>query len=362
MATVEATLMDGSAGATLPVVRLAALQDGMRAECFGLLVRKSRGKTKRDEPFVKCYFRDREVTLESPVWANHRFHRQANDWAEGLAYRLEVDVRVEPRYGVQLDILNIRVASEALDAVDGYDFSTLVEGTDRPPAELMGKLLDCIRRYVTDPRLLQLVLGMLDEHRELFSKLQAAKGMHHSMTGGLLEHVWSLTRISGFLAEHYEKYYFRLDPPLDKGVIVAAAVLHDIGKLRELEYHPAEARYTTQGSLIGHVLLGRDMVREAASRIDGFPAETLLLLEHAILAHHGRREFGAPVEPQTVEALILAFADDLDAKVNAAARARMTATGDEAFTDKVYALNRRIYRSMPALPPAGDPGAADELA
>src|SRR5206468_875000 len=107
-----------------------------------------------------------------------------------------------------------------------------------------------------------------------------------------------------------------------KGVIVAASILHDIGKLRELSYHPVEAKYTKEGSLIGHVLMGRDLVRDVARQIEGFPDETLLLLEHAILSHHGKKEFGAPIVPQTIEALIVSFVDDLDAKVNIAARER----------------------------------------
>ena len=104
--------------------------------------------------------------------------------------------------------------------------------------------------------------------------------------------------------------------------MIAAIVLHDIGKLRELEYHPVEAKYTKEGCLIGHVLMGRDLVREAARSIDGFPEETLLLLEHAILAHHGKREFGAR-SAQTLEAILVSFVDDLDAKMNIVARERM---------------------------------------
>ncbi len=103
-----------------------------------------------------------------------------------------------------------------------------------------------------------------------------------------------MTRIASFLADHYSKYYDELNPPLNRGVIIAATILHDIGKLRKLEYHPVEAKYTKEGRLIGHILMGRDIVREAASRIDGFPEELLLLLEHAILAHHGKLEFGSP--------------------------------------------------------------------
>ena len=114
---------------------------------------------------------------------------------------------------------------------------------------------------------------------------------------------------------------------------MAAIVLHDIGKLRELEYHPCEARYTKEGRLIGHILMGRDMVREAARSIEGFPEETLLLLEHAILAHHGKHEFGAPVLPQTMEAILVSYIDDLDAKMNIVARQRMRSRTDDDFTE-----------------------------
>ena len=130
---------------------------------------------------------------------------------------------------------------------------------------------------------------------------------------------------------------------------MAAAILHDIGKLRELDYHPVEAKYTKEGQLIGHVMIGRDLVRDAARKIEGFPLETLLLLEHAILAHHGKREFGAPIVPLTLEALLVSYVDDLDAKMNIAARHRLLSSTDGEFTDKVYALdNRRFYKGIPS--------------
>jgi 3'-5' exoribonuclease len=178
--------------------------------------------------------------------------------------------------------------------------------------------------------------------------MPAAQNLHHSHTAGLLEHVWSMTRIAGFLADHYAKYYSELDPPVNRSLIVAATILHDLGKLRELEYHPFEARYTKEGCLIGHVLMGRDMVREAAQKIDGFPQELLLLLEHAILAHHGKREFGAPVPPLTLEALIVSYIDELDAKVNMVARERIDSPIGDSFTERIYALeNRRFYKGVP---------------
>lgn len=339
-----------ASGTQTALVRLSDLTDGLEAECFAALVKKVRGTTYKNEQFLRCYFRDKRVILEAPLWADSRWLKQAEGWPEGTAYRLHVRTTLKSRYGLQLEILNIRPAGPE-DEVDGFDFFDLVESSDRSPQELLRTLHDCIDRYIEDPYIKPLVLRILETHGEAFKRIQAAANFHHSYTGGLLEHVWSMTRISGFVADHYSKYYTRLNPPLNKSVIVAAAILHDIGKIRELEYHPVEAKYTKQGSLIGHVLMGRDMIREIAQEIDGFPEETLLMLEHAVLAHHGRKEFGAPILPQTIEALIVSFVDDLDAKVNMVARELLRADGDGEFTDKVFGLdNRRIYRGVP-LPP-----------
>jgi 3'-5' exoribonuclease len=335
------------------VVRLSDLRDGQEAVCFAALVNKVRNSTYKGDTFLKCLFRDRFVTLEAPVWSDSRLRMQAESWAVGIAFRLHVRAALKPRYGLQLEILDARPASDELDAADGYNFYELVESSDRDPELLFQNIIGYAERGIDDPLLRRLVLGLLREHAELFKKLPAAAGLHHPYTGGLVEHVWSMTRTACWLADHYARYYDKLDPPLNKGVIVAATVLHDIGKLRELAYHPVESKYTKEGCLIGHILMGRDLVRQAAREVEGFPEETLLLLEHAILSHHGRREFGSPVVPQTLEALLVSFVDDLDAKMNAAARERLTSQTDGEFTDKVWCLdNRRIYKGVPAPPPA----------
>jgi 3'-5' exoribonuclease len=331
---------------TTTLVRLSDLQDGQEAECFAALVRREGGTTKRNEKFYKCYFRDRRIEVEAPVWANSPFLNQVESWLIGGAYRLRVRPEKKPRFGMQLEIVAIRPANEE-DAADGFDYSDLFESTRFSADRLLKTIHECIEKYIDEAPLKELVIRLLAENTELFRKMQAATNFHHSYTGGLLEHVWSMTRIAGFLADHYAKYYDGLNPPLNKGVIVAAAILHDIGKIKELSYHPVEAKYTKEGSLIGHVLMGRDMARDLARRIEGFPEETLLLLEHAILSHHGRKEFGAPIVPQTIEALIVSHIDDLDAKVNIAARHRLTSNTDEDFTEKAYALDRRIYKGIP---------------
>ena len=157
-----------------------------------------------------------------------------------------------------------------------------------------------------------------------------------------------MTRIASFLADHYSKYYDQLNPPLNRGVIIAATILHDIGKLRELEYHPVEAKYTKEGRLIGHILMGRDIVREAASRIDGLP--------RGIAAPAGACDPGAPwqarvrlpVQPLTLEALIVSYIDDMDSKLNMVARKSMESQTEDPFTERIFALdNRRFYKGVP---------------
>ena len=120
----------------------------------------------------------------------------------------------------------------------------------------------------------------------------------------------SVTRTCVYLADKYAEYYPEMKPPLDKDLVVAGGILHDIGKLREMEQRPEGAGHTPEGSLIGHILLGRDMVREAAAAMKGAPpldAETLLRLEHVIIAHQRLPEWGSPKPPMTPEALLVHY-------------------------------------------------------
>jgi 3'-5' exoribonuclease len=335
------------AGTGTVVVKLSELEHGQEAVCFAALVKKERGVDKHDRPFLKCHFRDRWKTVVAPFWANNALREEAETWEERRAYRLRVRGEHNVKFGFQIDVLQGRLARED-DAAEGYRFNELVESSDKDPEALIATLFKLIDKYILEPPLKELVLTLIRDNSDLFKKMPAAQNFHHSYTAGLLEHVWSMARIAAFLADHYDQYYDNLNPPLNKGVILAAVLLHDIGKLRELEYDPVEARYTKEGSLIGHVVIGRDLARDAAKRIEGFPEETLRLLEHAILSHHGKKEFGAPVLPLTLEALLVSYIDEIDAKMNIAARERLLSQTECDFTDPVFALDRRrIYKGVP---------------
>jgi 3'-5' exoribonuclease len=329
------------------IIKLSDLVDGQEATCFAALVSKSVSRTKTTQPMVKCVFRDKRASVETVLWHDSRFLEESDQWAEGSPYRVQVRGKFHLRYGMQMELLSIRPVSDQ-DAEHGFDFADLYESSQLTPEENYQKLKTLIERGIDHPLLRRLVDDVLEANAALFKKMPAAQGIHHCYTGGLLEHVWSMTRVASFLADHYGKYYDKLNPPLNKGLILAATVLHDIGKVRELEYHPIEARYTTEGRLIGHILMGRDMIREAAARIADFPDELLMNLEHAVLAHHGRKEYGSPVLPQTMEALLVSFVDDLDAKMNVVACKRMSSRSTDSFTDRVFALeNRQIYKGVP---------------
>jgi 3'-5' exoribonuclease len=334
------------------VIRLSELAEAQEGICFAALVQKEKGTDKHGNPFVKGHFRDKRVILVAPVWSDDPLLPAALEWVVGQAYRLRARRDTHARFGPQLKLLDFRPAGGPEDIADGFDFYDLVESSRFAHGTCLAKLIGFVEDHIKDVKLRQLVLTILNENSELLQKLPAAQNVHHGFCGGLVEHVWSVTRVAIQLANHYTAYYHDLNPPLNKNLIVAAAILHDIGKLRELEYLPVVSRYTKEGTLIGHILMGRDLVRETARQLGEFPEETLLLLEHAILAHHGRPEFGAPKAPATLEALIVHYADELDAKVNAVAGELLRSTAEGEFTDKIFGVdNRRFYRGIPVEPP-----------
>ncbi len=341
------------AGTDTAIVRLSDLVDGQEGEFFAALVKTDKGTDKHGNPYYKCHFRDKRATRVAPIWSSDPLLTFAAEWTPYAGYRIRAKAE-NSKYGPQIKLIECReVVPE--DAEDGYDFFDLVESSKYPPGSCFARILGFIDQQIRRPHLARLVREILEENAELFQKMPAAQALHHGFSGGLVEHIWSVTRVAIGLIKHYAEYYDGLNPPLDRDVVVAAAILHDIGKLRELAYHPVEAKYTKHGTLIGHIVLGRDMVRDKARQIADFPEETLLLLEHAILAHHGKAEFGAPKEPCTIEALIVHYADEIDAKINAVAAERMRSTTEDEFTGKIYAVdNRRFYKGIPVEAPSDD--------
>ena len=166
-----------------------------------------------------------------------------------------------------------------------------------------------IIRSVNNPYYKKLLSSFFLEDKEFEKRFKfhsAAKTVHHGFVGGLLEHTLSVTKHCDYFAAYY--------PMLNRDLIVTAAIFHDIGKLEELSVFP-ENDYTDEGQLLGHIMIGAEMVGERIRTIEGFPVRMANELKHCILAHHGELEYGSPKKPALAEALALSFADNVDAKM-----------------------------------------------
>jgi len=186
----------------------------------------------------------------------------------------------------------------------------------------------------------KLVLKVLGEPQiaARYKRAPAAKVMHHAYMGGLIEHVASLCGLAKQIAAHY--------PELDVDLLLTAAMLHDVGKLDEMSYDRA-VQYTPEGELLGHILMGYELVGRKMDAIPGFPAELRTLILHLIASHHGQYEFGSPKLPMFREALVFHYLDELDSRVGAMRRGleAPSVEGEEIWTGRVAALGRRLLRT-----------------
>lgn len=237
---------------------------------------------------------------------------------------------------VQLIVDNIRRVHAEQDRRDGFREEECILSAPRSADEMWTELAERIAR-VEDPHLRTLIDAVARANEEKLRTWPAAQTLHHAYRAGFLEHIVKIAEVGDWLARCYAA---------NADLVFAGALLHDIGKLRELEYAFA-ASYSREGRLVGHIALGAMMVREAAAAIPGFPPLLLTQVEHLVLSHHGCLEFGSPVVPQTIEAFILSFADDLDAKVNMVRHAIRDDAGEGEFTGYHSRLERVLWKGPP---------------
>jgi len=328
---------------SLFTIPLSDLCDGQEADTFALLSGKSEQSTKEGKPYWRVSFRDarREVTF--PIWNNSpHYDACGTQWKVGCFYKIRGQYR-ETSFGPQLEIRNIRPVTPD-DKKDGFDEWMCVPRTKFDPEKMFAQLVELAKTEIRDEKLAALTAELLIQNKEVLLTLPAARRNHHAFVGGWLEHVLSVTRNAIFLADKYSADYPELDPPLSRDVVVAGAILHDIGKVQEMTATAAGAEYSPAGELIGHILLGRDMVREAAAR-HGIGGETLLRLEHIVVSHQRLAEWGSPKPPMTPEAILVHFADDVDAKFQTAYAALME-PGDGPLTSGKNPLGYKIFRGL----------------
>ncbi len=329
-----------------PVVRLSEMTPEQEGDLFVLMTLKEEHTTREGKRYFKVGFRDADREVVFPVWDNSPFAAPCRDeWTPGRFYKLRAVYRQTP-YGPQLDLRKVRETCPA-DAHDGFDPLMCLPRSRFDAAAMYGELCQLVARHIPPGPLRRLVEELLELHKDRLV-LHPAGRHHHAFCGGLLEHTLSMTRCCAMLADEFAAKYPDLQPPLDKPLVVAGAVLHDLGKLEVLATEPTETAWTPAGALLGHVFLGRDMVRQAAARVH-LDDETRLRLEHVIVAHQFPPEAAPPRPPMTPEALIVQAADYLAVQMDIMADIlrRDPATGP--LTSDKNLLHRRVYRG-----PAGD--------
>jgi 3'-5' exoribonuclease len=231
----------------------------------------------------------------------------------------------------------LKIKKISLLPIEDINLLDYLPRTKRDPEEMFATLLGRVRKIAPGP--LQTLLLSVLEDPALAAKYKlapAAMSYHHAFLGGLLEHVLSLVTLGDQVADHY--------PWLRRDLIVAGLVLHDLGKLEELSF-AGGFRYSTRGQLIGHISMGLEMVQTRIHAIPDFPAALKNELEHIILSHHGKLEFGSPKEPAFAEAMVVSFLDEMDSKLEAV-RAQYATDKDRPgdFTSRNPALKRELLK------------------
>lgn len=238
---------------------------------------------------------------------------------------------------VELVLENIRRVNPAKDAVDGFREEDCIPSSPRPLVEMWAELQSRIAE-VKRPEIRSLLERIVAAHGEKLRIWPAAVTVHHAYRGGLLEHLLKIMEVGTFLADAYG---------VDRDMIIAGAVLHDLGKTEELTYEGATG-YSIAGNLVGHIAIGLGMLRDAIREDPTFPNDLRLALEHIVLSHHGARENGSPVLPLTLEAFIFATADDLDAKMFQMRKHIADDSGDGPFTQFSKRLDRVLFKPTSA--------------
>jgi 3'-5' exoribonuclease len=330
--------------AKIPLVSLHELAPGQYADFFALLVERTKGATRDGKPYYACRFRDARRTVSCMVWADSSwFETCERDWQEGHFYKLRAVYNEHERYGPQIEIQNIRPAMDA-DRADGFDPAQIVESTRFSVDDLFKQLVELAGNELQDAPLRRLVFAVLEKYEQPLKELPASENRFYPFRGGWLEHVLSVTQNCLRLADHYRAHYPNLQPPLNRDLVVAGAVLHDIGRVLELQTESASPQPTVPGKLFGHLLLGRDVIRDAARALGDVNPELVQLLEHIVLTHLTLPEWGSPRLPLIPEVLILHHADDLDAKMEMYARCLSRDQSAGPFTARDPVLGKPLLK------------------
>lgn len=274
--------------------------DRAQVDSVFLVKEKIMSLARNGKPYLTLHLMDRTGEIESRVWDNVESFGALFEKDDFIKIRAKATVYLGKMQLIVSDI--VRIPDNEVNLTDFLPVGE--QDVDKMTEELFALVDSC-----SDNNLRGLLRCFFDDgpFLELYRTAPAAKGMHHVYLGGLLEHSLAVARLVDLIMPLYAE--------LNRDLLLAGALLHDIGKVREMSYLRS-FDYTDEGKLLGHISIGVEMVHEKISTLTNFPQELAMLLKHMILSHHGQYEFGSPKRPKTVEATVLNYLDDLDSKIN----------------------------------------------
>lgn len=276
------------------------IKENENVDSFFLVREKSSGLTKNGNAYMKLKLGDRSGEIEGRIWTLVETFTQFFDRDDF--------VHVKGKAVSFQDHLQINISQIERTGEEGIELSDFFPKAERDMDEMMKSLIE-ISHQVKNPYLRQLLLLFWEDHSflERFKIAPASKWIHHNYLGGLLEHTLSLAELVLKNSSHYKG--------LNMDLLLAGSILHDLGKIDELSYRRS-LDYSDDGRLLGHIILGIERIEDKIRQIIDFPKDLGTLVKHLILSHHGQDIWGSPKKPMTLEAVMLHYLDDMDAKIN----------------------------------------------
>ena len=309
---------------------IANYKEGDSIQGFYLCVEKHLRHTRSGDLFLDLQLRDRTGSINGKIWDNVDKLNEKFNAGDPVAVSGNVDSFKERP---QLIVKKINRASVQYYGRYGYDPSLIVPSSSENPKDMWKAITKIISSIKSNP-LRKLVSMIYRENKEILLVHPASVKMHHNYRSGFIEHVLSMAEIANQLAVHYQ---------LDCDLLIAGVFLHDIGKIIEIS-SDLEAEYTDEGNFIGHIVIGRDILRSAAKKITNFPEDIQIKLEHMILSHQGKYESQSLKKPIIREALLLHLIDNMDAKMNLFALALEESAEGGDWTDQHNYFRIPLYK------------------
>lgn len=298
--------------------------EGLRVEANLLVSGLTRGITNSGSPYMSLTLGDSSKTIDSKLWDVKPEVEKALEVGKVFKFKLEIN---NYRNALQAKVISVEPIDQATLNMADFVVSSPISKDD------LRNEISTALNSIKNENISKIVACMLNYYDKDVYEYPAASKIHHAFVGGLATHICGMIKLADVVSALY--------PLVDRDYLVAGVILHDLGKIEEFT-SPLVTEYSVEGKLLGHISIVDARLLEAGKQLKLEDTKELMLLRHMVLAHHGELEFGSPVRPETVEAEILSYIDNIDAKLNILDKALSEIKVGE-FTQKIFAMDNRVF-------------------